>query len=85
MITWLPLDNLVTCGKHAKSTGVTSPFTTISLQEGELTECSGLRRSITKLTRLSWSLTYEAVAAAFTAAADALAFQLCTLTAHRCL
>ena len=48
-------------------------------QEGELTECGGIRRAVTKLTRTSWALTYEAVGAAFTAAADALAFQLATL------
>lgn len=71
--------------KHVTEQRSNGPCAPCSLQEGELTECSGLRRSITKLTRLSWSLTYEAVAAAFTAAADALAFQLCTLLAHRCL
>ena len=71
-------------GKHVAEQRSNGPCATCLPQEGELTECSGLRRSITKLTRLSWSLTYEAVAAAFTAAADALAFQLCTLTAHRC-
>lgn len=55
------------------------------MQEGELTECSDLRRSLTKLTHISWALTYEAVAAAFTAAADTLALQLTALAAIRCV
>lgn len=54
-----------------------------SCQEGELTGCGGVRRSLTKLMRISWALTYEVVAAAFVAAADALAFQLATLAERR--
>ena len=40
-----------------------------------------MRRQLLKLTRTSWTLSYEAVAAAFQHASDALAWQIKALLA----
>jgi hypothetical protein len=49
------------------------------LREAELIRCQ-----ITKLTRVSWSLAYEALVAAFCHAADCTAVQLRAAAAARC-
>lgn len=68
------------------------PYDTVSvphlmrvvMQEADPAECGGLQVALVKLTRTSWHLTFEAVAAAFTAAADALAHQLTLLAGLGC-
>ncbi len=54
-------------------------------QEGDPAECGGLQVALVKLTRTSWQLTFDAVAAAFNAAADALAYQLSVLARLGCV
>lgn len=55
------------------------------LQEGALTDVVAVRRQLLKLTRTSWTLTYEALAAAFQHTADCVAWQIGTLLAARCI
>lgn len=57
----------------------------LGVQEGDTAECGGLQVALVKLTRTSWQLTFEAVAAAFTAAADALAHHLTVLANLGCV
>ncbi len=51
---------------------------------GSLADPAAARRQLLKLTRTSWALAYEAVAAAFRDAADALAWQLGALLNGLC-
>jgi len=51
---------------------------------GSLADPAASRRQLLKLTRTSWALAYEAVAAAFRDAADAVAWQLGALLDRMC-
>ena len=53
-------------------------------QAGSLADPAAARRQLLKLTRTSWALAYEAVAAAFRDAADAVAWQTATLLDGLC-
>ena len=53
------------------------------LQEGVLLDVAAVRRQVLKLTRTSWTHTYEAVTAAFLHAADCVAWQIGAVLAAR--